>query len=201
MSVLQQRVDSTKGKEMSVNQVMQHTKERMEKSVHALKGELSKLRTGRATPSLLEHIHVSYYGSDVPLSQVAAISVEGPRMLTVTPWEKPLVPVIEKAILTSDLGLNPATSGSTIRVPLPALTEERRKELARVVRDEAERARVSVRNVRREANQQCKDFIKDKLISEDEERRAETAIQKTTDQFIADIDKIAADKEAEIMTV
>ena len=185
----------------SVNQVMQQIKERMEKSVQALKGELSKLRTGRATPSLLEHIHVSYYGSDVPLSQVAAIAVDGPRMLTVTPWEKALVPVIEKAILTSDLGLNPATSGTVIRVPLPVLTEERRKELSRVVRDEAERARVSVRNIRRDANQQCKELIKDKLISEDEERRAETLIQKTTDQFIADVEKMAAEKETELMTL
>ena len=175
--------------------------DRMKKSVSALKDDLMKLRTGRAHPSLLEHIMVDYYNSPTPLSQVANIAVENARTLTVTPWEKDMVAKIEKAIVTADLGLNPSTAGTVIRVPLPALTEERRKNLTKVVRDEAEKARVAVRNIRREANTDCKDLVKAKEISEDDERRAQVAVQKITDKYIAEIDQVAAGKEKDLMAI
>ncbi|MBI5447781.1 MAG: ribosome recycling factor [Gammaproteobacteria bacterium] len=174
---------------------------RMKKSVDALHSELTKLRTGRAHPSLLDHVMVSYYGNDTPLNQVAAINVTDARTLTISPWEKTLVSAIEKAILTANLGLNPATSGTVIRVPMPPLSEERRKEMIKVARSEAENGRVSVRNVRRDANNHLKEQIKKKLITEDEERRAQDEIQKITDRFIKDVDKILAAKEAELMEV
>lgn len=174
---------------------------KMLKSIESFKNELAKLRTGRAHPSLLDHIRVDYYGSDVPLNQVSNIAIDDPRTLTVTPWEKNLVPIVEKAIRTSDLGLNPATSGSVIRVPLPALTEERRKDLAKIVRDEAEKARISVRNVRRDANNDLKELLKEKEITEDDERRGETEIQKVTDATIAKIDAISAEKEKDLMQI
>ncbi len=174
---------------------------KMQKSINAFKSELSKLRTGRAHPSLLEHLKVSYYGTDTPLSQVATIGVENARTLTVTPWEKNLVQDVEKAIMTSDLGLNPATSGMVIRVPLPALTEERRKDLTRVVRDEAEKARIAIRNIRRDANNDFKELLKAKDITEDDERRAEMSVQKVTDTSIADVDAIAAEKEKDLMAM
>lgn len=177
------------------------TEARMKKSLEALQVELTKLRTGRAHPSLLDQIRVPYYGNDVPLSQVASVTVGDARTLVVTPWEKTVVQAIEKAIMTSDLGLNPATSGTVIRVPLPPLTEERRKELARLVKATAEDARVSVRNARRDANNQCKDLLKKKEISEDEERRSQDLIQKLTDKYIADVDKLAEAKEKELMEV
>jgi ribosome recycling factor len=186
---------------MDINQASKDAENRMMKSIEALKNGLSKLRAGRAHPSLLEHIKVSYYGSDVPLSQVANVAVEGARSLTVSPWEKNLVPTIEKAIRMSELGLNPVTSGAVIRVPLPALNEERRKELIRLVKDEAETARVSIRNIRRDANTVLKDLLKEKKISEDDDRRAQANIQKMTDKYISEVDKLAAAKEADLMEV
>ncbi|MDX1515231.1 MAG: ribosome recycling factor [Woeseiaceae bacterium] len=174
---------------------------RMKKSVESLRVELTKIRTGRAHTSLLDHITVEYYGAEVPLNQVSNVGVEDSRTLTVTPWEKDMVPVIEKAIMTSDLGLNPATAGTVIRVPLPPLTEERRKDMIRVVRQEAEGGRVAIRNIRRDAIGDIKDLMKEKMIGEDEERRAEDEIQAITDKYVAEIDKVLAEKESELMEV
>ena len=184
-----------------IEEIQADAKERMGKSIEALKQELGKIRTGRAHASLLDHIKVEYYGSEVPLSQVANVSVEDSRTLTVSPWEKPMVQVIEKAIMTSDLGLNPSSAGTVIRIPMPPLTEERRKDLVRVVRSEAEGARVAIRNIRRDANGDFKDLLKEKEISEDDERRAEDDIQKLTNQFVEQIDKLLAAKEAELMEI
>lgn len=184
-----------------VNNFANEIKERMHKCVHSLKIELGKIRTGRAHSGLLEHVVVSYYGNNTPLNQVANISVENSRTLVVTPWDKGAMASVEKAIRESELGLNPATAGGVIRVPLPALNEQRRKELIKVVRDETEKGRVSVRNVRREANNDVKEKLKAKEISEDDERRLETEIQKATDNTIAEIDKILEAKEAEILEV
>lgn len=174
---------------------------RMGKSVLALRHELTKLRTGRAHTSLLDHITVEYYGSHVPLSQCANINVEDARTLTVTPWEKTMVKPIEKAILNSDLGLNPASAGTVIRVPLPPLTEERRKDMIRLVRQEAEAGRVAVRNIRRDAIHDVKELLKEKMIGQDDEHRAEDEIQTITDRHVADIDKILAEKESELMEI
>jgi len=174
---------------------------RMSKSVASLQSELTKIRTGRAHTSLLDHITVDYYGSQVPLNQAANVGVEDSRTLTVTPWEKDMVQVIEKAIMASDLGLNPASAGTVIRVPLPALTEERRKDMIRIVRHEAEGGRIAVRNIRRDAMHDVKELLKEKMIGEDEERRAETDIQAITDKYIAEIDEVLAVKEAELMEV
>jgi ribosome recycling factor len=182
-----------------INNIIKEAKNRMDKSVDALRGELAKLRTGRAHPSLLEHIMVSYYGNPTPLSQIANVSIENSRTLMVTPWEKNMVSDIEKAIMTANLGLNPNTAGTVIRIPMPPLTEERRKSLAKVVREEAERARVAVRNIRRDANQELKTLLKDKAISEDEDHRAQASIQKTTDEYIAQVDTVAAAKEKDLM--
>ena len=184
-----------------VEDIKKDAKVRMGKSVESLKNDLGKIRTGRAHASLLDHVTVSYYGSDVPLNQVASVTVSDPRTLAVTPWEKKIVPDVEKAILNSDLGLNPASSGDVIRVPLPPLTEERRKEMTRIVRQEAENARVAVRNVRRDANQNLKALIKDEHLAKDDEKRAEADIQKLTDQFIADIDQLLQDKEQDLMEI
>jgi ribosome recycling factor len=175
--------------------------DRMAKCVAALKNELKKLRTGRASTSLLEHVRVDYYGSEVPLSQVANVSVEDSRTLTVVPWEKQMVPVIEKAIMKSDLGLNPATAGTVIRVPLPALTEERRRDLTKVVRHEGESARVAIRNVRRDVMQELKEMLKEKLVSEDVDRKAQEEVQKLTDKYVAEVDHVLAEKEKELMQV
>ena len=175
--------------------------ERMSKSVASLKQELTKLRTGRAHASLLDHITVEYYGSQVPLNQVSNVNVEDSRTLTVTPWEKQMVAVIEKAILTSDLGLNPQSAGTVIRVPLPALTEERRKDMIRVVRHEAEGGRIAIRNIRRDAISDVKDLMKEKMIGEDDEHRAEDEIQVITDKYIAEIDQVLAVKESELMEI
>ena len=172
---------------------------RMGKSVEALGHELARVRTGRAHPSLLDHVRVSYYGSDVPLSQVANINVEDARTLSIVPWEQNMVGPVEKAILNSDLGLNPSTAGNVIRVPLPPLTEERRKDLIRVVRQEAEQSRISIRNIRRDANSDLKSLVKEKLISEDDERRGEEIIQKLTDQHVKEVDELLAKKEADLM--
>ena len=174
---------------------------RMNKSLETLKHEVAKIRTGRAHPSLLEHITVNYYGSDVPLNQAANINVLDARTLSITAWDKKSIPDIEKAILNSDLGLNPVTTGDLMRVPLPPLTEERRKELIKVVRTEAEKARVAVRNIRRDANHSFKNMIKEKSITEDDERKAEVNIQKLTDDHIAHIDKILEEKEKEMMEI
>lgn len=174
---------------------------RMRKSIVALKDELIKIRTGRAQTSLLDHITVSFYGSDVPLSQAANVAVADSRTLTVTPWDKNMVQPIEKAIMTSDLGLTPNTSGAVIRIPLPSLTEERRRDLIKVVRGEAEGARVAIRNIRRDANGELKKLLKDKQISEDDDRRAQDEIQKLTDKYIAEVDKALAAKESELMEI
>ncbi|MEE9422858.1 MAG: ribosome recycling factor [Gammaproteobacteria bacterium] len=184
-----------------IDEIKADADQRMDKSIESFKQELSKIRTGRAHPSLLDHLKVDYYGSDVPLSQAANIAVEDSRTLTVTPWEKPMVKVIEKAIMTSDLGLNPNTAGNVIRIPMPALTEERRKDMVKIVRNEAEGGRIAIRNIRRDANSDFKDLLKEKDISEDDERRAEDAIQKLTDQHIEQVDKLLAGKEAELMEV
>ena len=175
--------------------------DRMSKCVASLKNELKKLRTGRASTSLLEHVRVDYYGSEVPLQQVANVAVEDSRTLTVVPWEKQLVPVIEKAIMKSDLGLNPATAGSVIRVPLPALTEERRRELTKVVRHEGENAKVAIRNVRRDVMHELKEMLKEKLISEDVERKAHEEVQKLTDKYVAEVDHVLVEKEKDLMQV
>lgn len=174
---------------------------RMKKTAETLRHDLAKVRTGRAQTNLLDHVLVPYYGSDVPLSQVANIAVADARMLTITPWEKAMVPAIEKAIMTSDLGLNPSTSGMVIRVALPPLTEDRRRELVKVVRGDAEGARIAVRNIRRDANNSVKELLKEKEITEDEQRRAEEQIQKLTDHYIEEIDKLLAGKEADLMAI
>lgn len=184
-----------------ISEIKQDAQTRMKKSVEALHHEFTKIRTGRAHPSLLDHIKVDYYGSEMPLNQVASISVSDPRTLMVTPWEKTMVAACEKAILNSDLGLNPATAGTAIRIPMPPLTEARRKDLIKVVRAEAEQAKVAVRNTRRDANNDLKECLKEKEISEDDERRGQDMIQKLTDQFIEEIDKVLAVKEEDLMEV
>jgi ribosome recycling factor len=186
---------------LMINKIKEETEKRMQKTVDLLQHELTKIRTGRANASLLDHIQIDYYGSMLPLNQVASVTSSDARTLLVTPWEGAMVAVVEKAILNSDLGVNPATSGNSIRIPLPPLTEERRKELIKIVRHEGEQARVSVRNIRRDANTQCKDFVKNKQISEDEERRASDIIQKLTDNYIVDVEKVLAEKEKDLLEV
>jgi len=182
-----------------IEDVKKDAASRMKKSIDAVRDEMRRLRTGRANVGLLEHITVEYYGSEVPINQVASVTVEDPRTLAVTPWEKPMVAVVEKAILTSDLGLTPMSAGSVIRVPLPPMTEERRRDLVKVVRHEGENGKIAIRNIRRDALGSLKDLLKEKLITEDEERRAHDEIQKLTDQFVAQVDEILKEKEAEIM--
>ncbi len=184
-----------------IEEIKKNAQDRMQKSVAALGSQMAKIRAGRAHTSLLDHLQVSYYGSDVPLSQVGNVGVEDSRTLVVTPWEKDMVPVIEKAIMTSDLGVNPMSAGMTIRIPIPPLTEERRRDLVKVAKAEAENARVAVRNIRRDANSTLKDLLKEKEISEDEQRGAEEDIQKLTDATIKEIDHILNDKEADLMEV
>ena len=184
-----------------VNEIIDDADERMKKSLEAFAHELSKIRTGRAHPGLLEHVLVSYYGNDVPINQAANVSVVDSRTLGITAWDRNMIPDIEKAILNSDLGLNPVTAGEVIRVPLPPLTEERRKDLTKVVRGEAEKARIAVRNIRRDANTHLKPMVKDKTITEDDERRAEAEVQKLTDTHIADIEKMLEAKEKELMEI
>ena len=184
-----------------INEIIQDAENRMKKSIESLRGELAKVRTGRAHPSLLEHIMVDYYGSDTPLNQVASIGVEDARTLTVTPWERPMVQAVEKAIMKSDLGLNPNSAGSVIRIPMPQLTEERRRDLVKVVRHEGENGKIAIRNIRRDANSDFKSLEKDKEISEDEERRAQDDIQKLTDKYVKEIDAIVAAKEEDLMKV
>ncbi|NYZ62603.1 ribosome recycling factor [Luteimonas deserti] len=184
-----------------LNDIKKDTQTRMAKSVEALRHTLVKVRTGRASTALVEHLKVNYYGSDMPLSQVASVSVSDARSLVITPWEKQMVGAVEKAILASDLGLTPNTAGTTIRLNLPALTEERRKELSKVVHGEGEDSKVAIRNIRRDANQQIKELLKEKLISEDDERRTEDEIQKITDAAIKDVDEVVKAKEQELMAV
>lgn len=184
-----------------LNDIKKDAQARMAKSIDALRHTLVKVRTGRASTALVEHLKVNYYGSDVPLSQVATVTISDSRSLTITPWEKQIVGAVEKAILASDLGLTPNTAGTTIRLNLPALTEERRKELSKVVHGEGEDAKVAIRNIRRDANQQIKDLLKDKQITEDDERRAEEEIQKLTDKSIKDVDDVIKAKEQELMAV
>ncbi|MBK7664996.1 MAG: ribosome recycling factor [Sterolibacteriaceae bacterium] len=184
-----------------ISELRKSTEDRMKKSLDSLKSDLQKIRTGRAHTGLLDHIQVDYYGSMVPLSQVANVTLIDSRTIGVQPWEKKMIPVVEKSIRDADLGLNPATSGEVVRVPMPALTEERRKELIKVVRHEGESAKVAVRNLRRDANSALKDAVKAKTISEDDERRAEDDVQKLTDHYVADIDKMLATKEAELLQV
>jgi len=186
---------------MSIADIRKTAETKMSKSIEAFKNELQKIRTGRAHPGILDQVHVDYYGSMVPISQVANVSLLDARTISVQPWEKGMGPKIEKAIRESDLGLNPASQGDLLRVPMPALTEERRKELTKVVRHEGEDARVAVRNLRRDANDQLKRLLKDKEISEDDERRAQDDIQKLTDRTVAEIDKLVTGKEAEVMAV
>ena len=184
-----------------LDEIKKDAGDRMVKSVASLKQELTKIRTGRAHTSLLDHITVEYYGSQVPLNQVSNVGVEDSRTLTVTPWEKEMVRVIEKAIMNSDLGLNPASAGTVIRVPLPALTEERRKDMIRVVRHEAEGGRVAIRNIRRDALGDIKELLKEKMIGEDDEHRAHDEIQAITDKYVAEIDSVLAGKENELMEI
>jgi ribosome recycling factor len=184
-----------------IQELLTDAKNSMHKAEEALKSDLSKLRTGRAHPSLLSHIQVDYYGSSTPLSQVASVSVEGPRMLTVTPWEKNMIAPIEKAIMTADLGLNPSSAGLVIRVPLPPLNEERRKSMVKLVREATEMARVAVRQARRELITDCKTLLKDKDITEDELRSAEENVQKFTDEAIKRLDLICQEKENDLMSI
>lgn len=184
-----------------LDEILLDSEERMEKAVEALGNAFARIRTGRAHPSILDTVMVNYYGSPTPLKQVANINVEDARTLAVVPWEKPLVPEIEKAIMKADLGLNPATSGEVIRVPMPMLTEETRKTYIRQARQEAENSRVAVRNVRRDAISDSKDLLKEKEISEDEDRRAQDDIQKVTDKFIAKVDAVLAIKEKDLMEI
>ena len=184
-----------------LDEIKKDAAERMAKSVAALQQDLTKIRTGRAHTSLLDHITVEYYGSQVPLNQVSNVGVEDSRTLTVTPWEKEMVAVIEKAILNSDLGLNPASAGTVIRVPLPPLTEERRKDMIRLVRHEAEGGRIAIRNIRRDAIHDIKDLLKEKMIGEDDEHRAEDEIQLITDKYVGEIDQVLAEKESELMEI
>jgi ribosome recycling factor len=174
---------------------------KMAKSVDALKHDLQKVRTGRAHTGLLDHLQVDYYGAPLPIAQCANVTLADARTIAVQPWEKKMVPVIEKAIRDSDLGLNPATSGDVIRVPMPALTEERRRDLIKVVRHEAENARIAVRNIRRDANEHLKKLLKEHAVAEDDERHAQAEVQKLTDRFIAEIDKVLATKEADLMAI
>lgn len=184
-----------------INELKEDAKQRMAKTIEALGTNFNKIRTGRAHPSLLDGLRVSYYGTDTPLSQIANIGVEDARTLTVTPWEKNIVPDVEKAIMKSDLGLNPSTAGSVIRIPMPMLTEETRKGYINQARQEAESARVSIRNARRDVLSDVKELLKEKEISEDEERRAQDDVQKITDQYIAEVDKALVAKEADLMEI
>lgn len=186
---------------MSIDQIQKDAQSRMAKSIEALRHTLVKVRTGRASTALVEHIKVNYYGSDMPLSQVATVVVSDARSLTISPWEKQMVGAVEKAILASDLGLTPNTAGTVIRLNLPSLTEERRKELSKVVHGEGEDSKVAIRNIRRDANQQVKELLKDKSITEDDERRSEDDIQKLTDKAIKDVDEVVKAKEQELMSV
>ncbi|WP_097460176.1 ribosome recycling factor [Mangrovitalea sediminis] len=184
-----------------ITEIRKDTENRMKKSIESLHVAFNKIRTGRAHPSILDSVMVNYYGQETPLKQIASVTAEDSRTLAVSPWEKNLVPVIEKAIMSSDLGLNPSSTGDLIRVPMPALTEETRKEMVKHARNEAEHARVAVRNVRRDANNDIKELLKEKEISEDEERKAMDDIQKLTDRYVAEVDRFLKEKEADLMEI
>jgi ribosome recycling factor len=184
-----------------IDDIKKDAEARMSKSVEALRHELAKIRTGRAHPSLLDHVMVNYYGTDTPIKQVANVTAEDARTLAVSPWEKNMVQAVEKAIMQSDLGLNPNTAGTVIRVPMPPLTEERRRDLIKVARQEAEQGRVAIRNIRRDANSELKEAVKEKMISEDDERRGQEMIQKLTDKFVGSVDKVLEEKEADLMSI
>ncbi len=184
-----------------LNEIKKDAQARMAKSIEALRHDLTKLRTGRATTALVDHLKVNYYGSEMPLTQVASVTVSDARSLTITPWEKQMVSAVEKAILASDLGLTPNTAGTVIRINIPALTEERRRDLSKHVHGEGENAKIAVRNIRRDANQQVKDLLKEKQITEDEESKAQDDIQKLTDKAIKDVDDVVKAKEQELMAV
>jgi ribosome recycling factor len=186
---------------MTTAEIQKNTEQKMGRSIEALKNELQKIRTGRAHPGILDQVSVDYYGSMVPISQVANVTLLDARTISVQPWEKGMGAKIEKAIRESDLGLNPASQGDLIRVPMPALTEERRKDLTKVVRNAGEDARIAIRNLRRDANEQAKKMLKEKLISEDDERRSLEDSQKLTDRYIAEVDRLVAAKEAEVLAV
>ncbi len=184
-----------------INDIKKESEQRMHRAIEAVKEEMKRLRTGRAHAGLLEHVMVDYYGTNVPIKQTANVSVEDARTIVVTPWEKQMVSAVEKAIMNAGLGLNPVTAGQVIRVPLPPMTEERRREIVKVVRAQAESGRVAMRSVRREALADLKDLLKERLVTEDEDRRGQDEIQKLTDRFVAQIDALLKDKEAEIMEV
>ena len=186
---------------MAIADIKKQATEKMAKSVDTLKHDLQKIRTGRAHTGLIDHLRVDYYGSDVPINQVASVSLSDSRTISIQPFEKKMIQVVEKAIRDSDLGVNPATSGDVVRVPMPALTEERRKELAKIVKHEGENAKVAVRNIRRDAMTHVKQLLKDGEVGEDEDKRAEKEIQQLTDKSIAEIDKLVADKEKELLAV
>jgi ribosome recycling factor len=186
---------------MTVADVKKNTEQKMQKSIDTLKADLAKVRTGRAHAGILDHVQVDYYGTPTHISQVANITLLDARTIGVQPWEKKMIATIEKAIRESDLGLNPSTQGDLIRVPTPALTEERRKEMVKLCKSEAEDAKIAVRNIRRDANEALKKLLKDKTISEDDERRAQDDVQKLTDKFVSEIDKLVAEKEKEVLTV
>ena len=184
-----------------INDTLKDAEQRMQKSIESMRGEMAKIRTGRASPALIDYLQVDYYGTATPISQVANISVQDARTLAVQPWEKNMVPVVERAIMEANLGLNPVTAGDLIRIPMPALTEDRRKELVKVASGEGENGKVAVRNIRRDANNDLKNLQKDKEISEDEEKQANDSVQVLTDKYVAQIDQIVKEKEAEILTV
>ena len=184
-----------------IDEIYADAKKRMDKTIAVMSGNFSKIRTGRASTGLLDHVTVDYYGAPVPLNQAANVATEDARTITISPWEKSMVQPIERAIMEADLGLNPSTAGQVIRLVLPPLTEERRKDLVKVVRQEAEDGRIAVRNIRRDANQDARDLVSEKEISEDEQHRADTRMQALTDEHIEHIDRLLADKEQEIMTV
>lgn len=186
---------------MNKNEILKDAETRMKKSVEAIREEMAKLRTGRASTVLLDHLKVEYYGNPTPMNQVATVSVSDARTLSVTPWDKSIIPLVEKSILESDLGLNPVTAGEVIRIPLPPLTEERRVEMTKLVRSEGENGKVAVRNIRRDANHHLKELLKNKEIAEDEEKKALDDIQALTDQYVENIDGVVAEKEEEIMEV
>lgn len=186
---------------MTIADVKKNTEQKMHKSIDTLKADLAKVRTGRAHVGILDHVHVEYYGNPTQISQVANVTLIDARTIGVQPWEKKMIATIEKAIRESDLGLNPSTQGDMIRVPTPPLTEERRKEMVKLVKSEAENAKIAIRNIRRDANEGLKKLLKDKACSEDDERRAQDEVQKLTDKFVAEVDKLVAEKEKEVLTV
>ncbi|GHA00910.1 ribosome-recycling factor [Arenicella chitinivorans] len=184
-----------------IEDILKDAEQRMKKSIEAMRGEMAKIRTGRASSALIDHLTVDYYGTATPINQVANVSVQDARTLAVQPWEKNMVPVVERAIMEANLGFNPVTAGDIIRIPMPPLTEERRKEMVKVAAAEGENGKVAIRNIRRDANSDFKSLLKDKEISEDEEKQAEDSVQKLTDKYVAEVDEVVKEKEAEILTV